>query len=120
MAGVNILAEDTIMISQYSFAWNGWTIFCYIMAMCFVIFTIALIADRDITCILTSVFAIFLFILGTGIANITGEEKVYDHSEYLVTIDETVSFSEFNQKYEVIEQKGELYRIKERVEDDRN
>ena len=48
------------------------------------------------------------------------KKKVYDHSEYLVTIDETVSFSEFNQKYEVIEQNGELYRIKERVEDDGN
>lgn len=120
MAGVNILAEDAIMISQYSFVWNGWTIFCYIMAICFVIFTIALIVDRDITCILASVFAMFLFVLGTGIANLEGEEKVYDHSEYLVTIDETVSFSEFNQKYEVIEQKGELYRVKERIEDDRN
>ena len=120
MAGINVLAEEAITISQYSFAWNGWTIFCYIMAMCFVIFTIALIADRDITCILAGVFAMFMFVLGTGIANIKGEEKVYDHSEYLVTIDETVSFSEFNQKYEVIEQNGELYRIKERVEDDGN
>ena len=61
-----------------------------------------------------------MFVLGTGVAKVKGEEQVYDHSEYFVTIDETVSFSEFNQKYEVIEQKGELYRVKERIEDDRN
>lgn len=117
MAGVNILAEDTIMISQYNFVWNGWSIFCYIMAVCFIIFTVALIVEDDIGFLLTIIFAMFMFALGTSIANVKGEETIYDHSEYLVTIDETVSFSEFNQKYEVIEQKGELYRIKERVED---
>ena len=58
--------------------------------------------------------------LGQALRISKEKKKVYDHSEYLVTIDETVSFSEFNQKYEVIEQNGELYRIKERVEDDGN
>ena len=34
--------------------------------------------------------------------------------EYKVTIDETVSFVEFNEKYEVIDQEGEIYTIRER------
>lgn len=35
---------------------------------------------------------------------------------YKVTIDESVSFEEFNKRYEVINQDGLIYEIKERIE----
>lgn len=37
---------------------------------------------------------------------------------YDVTIDESVSFREFDEKYEVVERNGEIYTIKERASDE--
>ena len=35
-------------------------------------------------------------------------------THYEVTIDDSVSMSEFDEKYEIIEQRGEIYTVKER------
>lgn len=120
MAGVEILAENAIMTTQYSFVWNGFTIFSYILAVCCIIAMIFFIIDDELIAIAPFLLAIFLIITGTGIANVKGMEEVYSHTEYLATIEETVPLVEFNQKYEIIEQIGELYRIKERAEDGGN
>lgn len=37
-----------------------------------------------------------------------------NHTEYEVLIDESVSFNEFNEKYEVVKQNGKIYTIKEK------
>ena len=37
-------------------------------------------------------------------------------AQYKVLIDETVSFVEFNEKFEVVDQEGEIYTIRERTE----
>ena len=55
---------------------------------------------------------IFSLCLITGsFVGYTIEEK---ETLYEVTIDDSVSMSEFNEKYEIIEQRGEIYTIKER------
>lgn len=37
-----------------------------------------------------------------------------DHIEYKVTIDDSVSMNEFLDKYEILDQEGEIYTVKER------
>lgn len=36
---------------------------------------------------------------------------------YKVTIEDSVNFNEFNEKYEIIEQDGKIYTVKERIPD---
>lgn len=38
----------------------------------------------------------------------------YDHTEYQVTISDEVNLNEFNERYEIIEQNGKIYTIKEK------
>lgn len=116
MEGVRILAENAITFNQYDFVWNGWTIFFYIIAACFIVFTVALMIDGDIGAIVASVFAVFMMILGTGIANVEGMEEVYDYTEYKVIIDDTVNMNEFMEKYEILDRDGEIYIVKEAAE----
>lgn len=118
MEGVRVLAENAITLNQYDFVWNGWTVFCYLMAACFVVFTVALLIDGDLGSIPAGVFAIFMIILGTGIANVEGMKEVYDYTEYKVIIDDTVNMNEFMEKYEILDKDGEIYIVKEVAEDE--
>lgn len=53
------------------------------------------------------VIVLFLFVLIS-----IGTYKEETH--YLMTIDETVSLVEFNKQYEIIDQKGEIYIVREK------
>ena len=54
---------------------------------------------------------VILFILG-----LIDNENSIDHIEYKVTISDEVSLTEFNEKYEIIDQDGKIYTVKERSE----
>ena len=55
---------------------------------------------------------VFVICIAIGIFIGYGIEEKETH--YEVTIDDSVSMSEFNEKYEIIEQRGEIYTVKER------
>ena len=57
---------------------------------------------------------VFLFVASVTIACISYRQTMYEAPEYKVTISDDVSFNEFNKKYEVVEQEGEIYTIRER------
>lgn len=38
----------------------------------------------------------------------------YSHTEYKITIDDSVSMNEFLDKYEILDQEGKIYTVKER------
>ena len=42
------------------------------------------------------------------------ETDIVDHIEYKVTIDDSVSMNEFLDKYEILNQEGKIYTVKER------
>jgi RsiW-degrading membrane proteinase PrsW (M82 family) len=46
--------------------------------------------------------------------NITHETDTVDYIEYKVTIDDSVSMNEFLDKYEILDQEGKIYTVKER------
>ena len=57
------------------------------------------------------VFALLGF-LGSLISE--HEIDIVDHIEYKVTIDDSVSMNEFLDKYEILDQEGKIYTVKER------
>lgn len=118
MEGVRILAENIIMSTQYNFAWNGFTIFLYILAIYDVVITIIFVIDEDRTAFASIALAICLILGGTGIANYVGKEEIYDYTEYKVIVDDTVNMNEFMKKYEILDQDGEIYIVRERIEND--
>lgn len=118
MEGVRILAENIIMSTQYNFAWNGFTIFFYTLATYSVFITIFFALDGDRTVFASAILAICLILGGTGIANYVGKEEIYDYTEYKVIVDDTVYMNEFLGKYEILDQDGKIYIVRERTEDD--
>ena len=118
MEGVRILAENAVMLTQYSFVWNGWSIFCYIIAGLLAILTIVLMIDDDIAYVLTITVTGIMFVIGTAIGNSKGVEEVYDYTEYKLIIDDTVNMNEFMKKYEILDIDGEIYVVRERIENE--
>lgn len=117
MEGVRVLAENAVMLTQYDFVWNVWTIFFYTLAAVLVAFVIWGAAYKeDSVLILTSIFVVISIFLGTGIANIKGKSEVFDYTEYKVIVDDTVNMNEFMSKYEVLDRDGEIYIVKEFAE----
>lgn len=48
-----------------------------------------------------------------AVASITSYPTAYE-TQYKVTIDDSVSMNEFNEKYEVVSQEGKIYTVRER------
>ena len=57
---------------------------------------------------------VFLFVISVAISYMSCRETMYEAPEYKVTISDDVGFNEFNKKYKVVEQEGEIYTIRER------
>ena len=117
---MRILAENIITSTQYNFVWNGFTIFFYILAVYYIFLTIIFAIDDDLTAFASAILAIFLIISGTGIANYVGMEVVYDYTEYKVIVDDTVNMNEFMEKYEILDRDGEIYIVREVIENEWN
>ena len=80
-------------------------LFIVAMAFCFANERIIL----GFICMILSVSFIFIGSLG-GICRKTD----IDHIEYKVTVDDSVSMNEFLNKYEILDQEGKIYTVKER------
>ena len=62
-------------------------------------------------------FLVFGLILGGIIAVMIASETSYPtayETRYKVTIDDTVSMNEFNEKYEIVSQEGKIYTVREK------
>jgi len=57
---------------------------------------------------------VFLFVISVAISYMSCRQAMYEAPEYKVTISDDVGFNEFNKKYKVVEQEGEIYTIRER------
>ena len=62
--------------------------------------------------IITTVMCAWIGFLGCMIFE--HETDTIDHIEYKVTIDDSVSMNEFLDKYEILDQEGKIYTVKER------
>ena len=109
MNGVEILSSETIYNTILPEYWLGiglglGFIFIIVMAFCFANDHIIL----GFTCIALA--------LGSGIIGSLGgtlSTTDINHIEYKVTIDDSVSMNEFLGKYEILDQEGKIYTVKE-------
>jgi ABC-type uncharacterized transport system permease subunit len=117
MGGIEILASEEVAIEWAS--WN-WLSFWIGVAIAFVLSLVAgfifACQEADIFagllmfgCMLIGVGSLLGIILGKNFVDPTKYE-----THYKVTIDESVSMTEFNEKYEVLEQEGKIYTVRER------
>ena len=110
MNGVEILSSETI----YNAILPEWCfVFGLMCAFISIYVTIQLFGDGyDIAPWISLVVAI-AFAIVTILSAIPNKNNV-DHIEYKVTIDDSVSMNEFLDKYEILDQEGKIYTVKER------
>lgn len=118
MQGVTIVSSEPIMNSP-TWLW-AMIIFGIVFAFLFLMF--AIISLEHDWYILKNIFLIFMicsfltFIVG-GFMRVSGCFDVYDHTKYFVKVSDETPLLEFNEKYEVLEQHGDLWEVKEIQED---
>lgn len=110
MNGVEILSSETIYSPILPEYWLGIglgvaLLFIVAMAFCFANENIIL----GFICMILSLSFVFVGCLGG-----TCKKTDIDHIEYKVTVDDSVSMNEFLNKYEILEQEGKIYTVRER------
>ena len=110
MNGVEILSSETIYNTILPEYWIGIGFGCVIV---FVIATVLCFANERIIlgfiCIALALGSVIVGFLGSMYS-----KTDISHIEYKVTIDDSVSMNEFLDKYEIIDQEGKIYTVKER------
>ena len=110
MTGVEILSSETIyntILPEYFIAIGLVLCLAFVIAM-----TACFANDYIIAGLICIALAFGSAILG-GLGGTSSKTKV-NHIEYKVTIDDSVSMNEFLDKYEILDQEGKIYTVKEK------
>lgn len=110
MNGVKILSQEII----YNTILPDWGI--GLSLFCAIVFIVALIYAYFEKHNILGYICLVVIIASIVVGSIGGSKSKTDisHIEYKVIIDETVSMVEFMDKYEILDQEGEIYTVKER------
>ena len=115
MTGVEVLAVEEIAIG-FAFNWSefwGMAILTFCILL-WVGIVIAIIENNWIPVILFCSLGLILGIgLGFSFGHGNGSPIEYE-SQYKVAISDEVSMNEFIEKYEIIEQEGKIYTVREK------
>ena len=119
MEGVEILfAEEVTHAVWNGFVWHWGLAFLILFGL--ILIGVAIYfsyncsaSDGELT-FMTVIGLIFL-IVGCFCFYLEGTIPVYDYTKYKVTVDETVNMNEFFEKYELIDQEGKIYIVKDEV-----
>lgn len=111
MTGVTII--DTITLVSHAGAWGFWPIFWIVVGAILVIgcFWLMFYGNEPFMFIVAGVIAA-LCTLTTVVSYESNGPEVTEY-QYQVIVDDSVSMTEFTDKYEIIEVKGESYIVKE-------
>ena len=110
MNGVEILNSETI---YETFLPVWWILVAMIVGFVCLMMTIYFAVEGKILpCILFIILVVGCSILFVC-ACVPNENSIH-HTEYKVTIDDSVSMNEFLDKYEILDQEGKIYTVKER------
>ena len=117
MTGVEILSSAEVVAARAH--WN-WINFWIVIGIAFVVASVAgllfALSEDDMMAFLAMFIAVFIVggsISGCVVGMNTGEPTAYE-THYKVTIDDSVSMNEFLDKYEIINQEGKIYTVKEK------
>ena len=110
MTGVEILSSETI---YNTIIHEWWFPLGFVLALAFFTAAITFISKDNpsptLVCFLCSIVFLVCACLG-GSEN----RKSINHTKYKVTIDDSVSMNEFMDKYEILDQEGKIYTVKEK------
>lgn len=111
MEGVDILSQEIIYntILPTDFIFLGF-------AITFVFFVLTLhgISKCKTVLPIISTILIAVCLIGSLFLYLTPNKNDINHIEYKVTIDDSVSMNEFLDKYEILDQEGKIYTVRER------
>lgn len=122
MTGIEILAAEEVAC-VFAFNWSAfWIVFgiTSIIAFiaCFSVFFRDFVGSHKEAIALIVVAIILSVFLGTLMGGLFADgilPKATEYeTQYKVTIDDSVSVNEFNEKYEIIDQEGKIYIVRER------
>ena len=110
MTGVEILSSETIyntILPEYCLGIGLGLAFIFIIAAVF-----CLVNERVVLAFICMSLVICSAIV-CGLSDTYSKTNI-SHIEYKVTIDDSVSMNELLDKYEILEQEGKIYTVKER------
>ncbi len=115
MTGVDILAMEEVVVNT-TFNWSAyWTTFGVVAGILTVVGIFFILAENDPACLVG--LMIFGILAGAFVGLIPGigmgvptEYK----TQYKVTISDEVSMNEFLERYEIVDQDGKIYTVRER------
>ena len=112
--GINVLAHSTTLV-EIGTTWGLSTaaIACSVLLILGLIVIYIMITEKDFPFI--GIVAAIAFI-GIGIWGWAQKPIKQECNIYKATIEDNVSFSEFNQRYIVLNKEGDLYTFRERAE----
>ena len=111
MEGVTILNTIEVMECTWGFSIVGLII--AILSLLFLIGIIFSIIKNEV--IITSFLSLFV-VFGVVISTMCfgSVNEYFDHYKYQVIVDDSVSLIEFTEKYEILDQEGLIYTVKEK------
>ena len=112
MEGVTILSVGTTTLGL---SWGVAILIALAVSLLAFLFFSLTIVDEPIEFFYAAIVAVVITIIGFIPVWISIDTT--EVTEYKVTIDDTVQYVEFTEKYEVIGQEGEIYTIRERIKE---
>lgn len=117
MSGVEILTSNEVAVAYEKFNWsNFWIAIGLIAGIAIVAGLIVGVVEYDCeigVMLSVIVFIVFTVIIGIPVGGLTCEPTKYE-TQYKITIDDSVLMTEFLDKYEIIDQDGKIYTVRER------
>ena len=109
--GVTILAQKSRYGTVYSWGWSWEGFFLAILSAIILVIIIYLAWYGIEEGLIFLVFLGALVPISLDFFSKGNSEEIYLGEQYKVIIDDSVSLNEFNEKYDIIEQEGEIYTI---------
>lgn len=119
MEGVEILFAEEITRSVWNgFVWHWGLAFAVLIGL--ILIGVAIYSSWNCTgqggeLTAMVVIGVIFLTLGSICFYHEGTVPVYDYTKYKVIVDETVDMNEFFEKYELVDQEGKIYIVKDEV-----
>lgn len=116
MNGVEILSSAEVAC-EFAFNWTAfWVVFGIVLGICAIVGIKTVVTGECDWVIIPALLLVGVvggIVLGGAFGDIANTPIAYE-IHYKVIIDDSVSMNEFLDKYEIIDQEGKIYTVKER------
>jgi hypothetical protein len=117
MPGIEILSTTEVAIEYTYNYWLAGIIYLFLVISCTILGAVVYYTNHStwlegacIGILISGLLGLFLF---AAVCIVSAEPSVYE-TQYKVTINESVSMVEFLDKYEIIDQEGKIYTVREK------